>query len=150
MTTDLNRLYFSSSGRSGRGQFWLGLSGLALVGILAGLTIGMLFGPLSAIAEVLVFAVQLALAYPAYSLMAKRFQDRGRGRNYAAVAVGLVLAAGLLTLTGLTGIPPAINSLGDAVNFVELVIAFWILIDLGIKRGTAGPNQFGPDPAAAK
>ena len=100
--------------------------------------------------QVLVFALQLLLAYPAYSVMAKRFQDRGRGRTYAAVAVGVVLAVSLLTLSGLGQTPSGVNGLGDALSFIELVVVFWILIDLGLRRGTVGPNEFGPDPAGSR
>ena len=33
-------------------------------------------------------------------------------------------------------------------RFLEFAINLWALIELGILRGTNGPNRFGPDPLA--
>jgi uncharacterized membrane protein YhaH (DUF805 family) len=32
------------------------------------------------------------------------------------------------------------------VNFIPLIGAIWVLVEVGFLRGTAGPNRFGPDP----
>ena len=32
------------------------------------------------------------------------------------------------------------------IRFIPLIGPLWVLIDCGILEGTAGPNQYGPDP----
>jgi uncharacterized membrane protein YhaH (DUF805 family) len=58
----------------------------------------------------------LILLYPSLALYAKRWHDRGK--------------SGWWTLIGL----------------IPVIGGIWILIELGILRGTNGPNQYGPDP----
>ena len=36
------------------------------------------------------------------------------------------------------------------VGLVGFAIGLWVLIDLGLLKGTPGPNRYGPDPLAAK
>jgi uncharacterized membrane protein YhaH (DUF805 family) len=42
---------------------------------------------------------------------------------------------------------PSMLSLFIAVPFTVLLVA--LLIELGFRRGTIGPNQYGPDPVAS-
>jgi uncharacterized membrane protein YhaH (DUF805 family) len=58
----------------------------------------------------------LILLYPSLAVYAKRWHDRGK--------------SGWWTLIGL----------------IPVIGGIWILIELGILRGTNGPNQYGPDP----
>ena len=148
MIFDFNRLYLTTTGRIGRAEFWVGILAVVVVAVIAVVIIAAVFGPLSVIAEALVFLVELLLAYPAYALMAKRFHDRARPGATAMPAIGIPLATALLTLVGLTGSEAGPNLLGEVLNFINLVIAFWILIDLGVLPGTRGENRFGPAPGA--
>ena len=43
----------------------------------------------------------------------------------------------------------ALASLGWILNLLSLAVGIWALIELGILKGTTGPNQHGPDPLAA-
>jgi len=54
----------------------------------------------------------------------------------------------LLTVLELSGgnDQPSLMSLMIAVPFTVLLVA--LLIELGFRRGTVGPNQYGPDPVA--
>jgi uncharacterized membrane protein YhaH (DUF805 family) len=149
MKFDFNRLYLTTTGRIGRAEFWVGILGIAIVAIVAVFVVAAVFGPLSVLAEVLVFLVELLLAYPTYAVMAKRFHDRARPAATAMPAIGIPLLTALLTLVGLTGSETGPNLLGEVLNFVNLVIAIWILLDLGILPGTRGDNQYGPDPTTA-
>jgi uncharacterized membrane protein YhaH (DUF805 family) len=148
MNFDFQRLYLSPEGRIGRGQFWLGILGIAVVAIVCSLIVALIFGPLSFTAEVIVFIMELILAYPAYCILAKRFQDRGRPGWLGAIGIGVPIFIAFLALLGVTGSEEQPNLLGQVLSFVDLVIGFWLLIDLGILRGTVGPNQYGPDPIA--
>jgi uncharacterized membrane protein YhaH (DUF805 family) len=146
MNIDFNRLYLSFDGRIARGEFWIGLLGIAVVVIVLTILIALIFGPLSFIAHLLVFICEVAIAYPCYAVFAKRFQDRGRPGTYAAVPIGVFLVIALASLFGLTGNELAPNTFGLVLSFVDLVVGLWILIDLGIMPGTPGPNEFGPEP----
>jgi len=149
MNFDVNRLYMTTEGRIGRQDFWIGVVGLIVVGIVATVIIGGIFGMLSRTALILTFIVQIALAYPAYCLMGKRFQDRDKPGTYAAILIGLGLLVALLAIIGLTGNPATGgNWFGWILNLAQLVVAIWFLIELGFLRGTNGDNQYGADPIA--
>jgi uncharacterized membrane protein YhaH (DUF805 family) len=55
----------------------------------------------------------------------------------------------MLQAFGLTGTPQEPNALGWICTLVTLGVGLWFLIDLGILKGTPGPNRFGGDPLAA-
>jgi uncharacterized membrane protein YhaH (DUF805 family) len=69
------------------------------------------------------------------------------------VLVGAFFALGalldLIMILGLSG------SLENPNAFFLMLILVWLaygvalLVDLGFRRGTPGPNRFGPDPLAA-
>src|SRR4051812_15009328 len=145
MNLDFNRLYLTTDGRIGRAQFWIGFVILAAVAIVLSLIVTLIFGPLAFATKLLLFIMELILAYACYGLFAKRFQDRGRPGNYAAIPVGVYILIAFLTLLGLAGDAQP-NALGVILGIIDLIVGVWILIDLGILRGSAGPNEYGPDP----
>lgn len=145
---DYNRLYLTSDGRIGRQDFWMGVLGFVVVDIIIILIVALLFGMNSGASRVILFIVQLVLAYPAYNLLGKRFQDRDKPAMYAGIIIGINLVLQLLGLFGLTGDPAAPNFLGTIFGLISLAIGIWVLVELGILRGTVGPNQYGPDPVA--
>ena len=55
------------------------------------------------------------------------------------------ISAGL----SLTGTPDQLNGLGWLCVLVNLGVGLWFLVELGILKGTPGPNQYGGDPLAA-
>jgi uncharacterized membrane protein YhaH (DUF805 family) len=148
MNFDFNRLYLTAEGRIGRQEFWIGVIGLVVIGIVLGLLIWAIAGMESFAARLLTFIAQVVLAYPGYCLMAKRFQDRDRAGSLAAIVVSISVLIGLVGLLGLTGTATDPNWLGALLGLVNLAIFIWIVIDLGILRGTVGDNQYGPDPVA--
>lgn len=149
MDFDFNRLYLTTDGRIGRQQFWIGLIVLIIVGVVVALIIGALSGGwMSRSGQIATFIIQLIFAYPSYCLMGKRFQDRDKPATYAAIVIGINLLIALLTIFGLTGDPMSPNALAMIFGLVSLAIGIWIIVELGILRGTVGPNQYGPDPVA--
>ena len=90
----------------------------------------------------------LALLYLPTLCCAKRFQDRDKPGIMAAYALGALLLTNLLAALGLTGTQqPDRNRMG--VRTRHLGVGLWFLIELGILKGTPGPNRFGGDPLAA-
>ncbi len=145
MNFDYQRLYLSAEGRIGRRDFWMGIIGFFVVGVVLGLIFFALFGPLSFMTRLLDFIVQLIFAYPAYNLMAKRFQDRDKPPMFAAIIIGIGIVLNFISL--FTGEPTGMGGfLGTILSLIWLVIAIWVLVELGFLRGTVGQNQYGADP----
>jgi uncharacterized membrane protein YhaH (DUF805 family) len=133
-------LFNSFDGRIGRKTFWIALCVLTLAEIVTHFIAEQIQGDrLSAI-------VDFAFTYPEFALTAKRAHDR----NLPVWLLIPFFAAGgfldLLTVLDLSGTDdqPSILSLAIAVPFT--VFGFALLIELGFRRGTSGPNQHGPDP----
>lgn len=144
MNFDFNRLYLSTEGRIGRGQYWLGAIVLAVISIIVTFLVTRALGGTAYIIFALIW--QIIISYLAYNLMAKRFQDRDKPSTYALYAI---VALFILTVISLFTTPPP-GEMPGAISIIAslltLAIAIWLLIELGILRGTAGPNQYGPDP----
>lgn len=99
----------------------------------------------------------IIFAYPAYALMVKRRHDRDN--NGMDVIVYLALTAIVLLVQALgigytmaevpgaagLSIPTASMPL-TILNVILGIYAIYLLVVLGFLRGTAGPNQYGPDP----
>ncbi|MET0668354.1 MAG: DUF805 domain-containing protein [Methyloceanibacter sp.] len=145
---DFQYLFTSFDGRINRAKYWAGIVILGIISLIAGFIIGAIFGP-TTLGAILVTLVTLALFYPGYAVAAKRFQDRDKPGVTAIYGLVPVLIASLLQAFGLTGTPQEPNALGWIANLVIIGVGLWFLIELGILKGTPGPNRFGGDPLAA-
>ncbi len=143
---DFSNLYLSTDGRIGRQSLWIGLIILTVIGLVVIQIIWFLFDHTSFMARLLSLIYTLAVAYPAYAVMAKRFQDRGKKGQFAGILIGLSILSSVLALFGLTGDPLNPNTLGTVLGFLMGIIGLWYLIELGFLRGTIGTNEYGPDP----
>jgi uncharacterized membrane protein YhaH (DUF805 family) len=144
---DFSYLYTSTEGRIGRQSFWIGVLGFFVVGVilvLLGWVLGM--SVMSFTTRLILFIVAVAFAYPYYALFGKRFQDRSKPATFALFGVGYSLLKSFTDMIGWTGNPFAMGTLDYIFSVVGLVIFIWYLIELGILRGTVGPNTYGPDP----
>jgi uncharacterized membrane protein YhaH (DUF805 family) len=136
-------LFSSFEGRISRKTFWIGIAVLIVVELTAYLVAQALQGDrLSAI-------VDLAFIYPEFAIAAKRAHDRDLPIWILIVFFGGEAVLDLLTVLELTGgsDQPSLLSLFIAVPFTVLLVA--LSIELGFRRGTIGPNQYGPDPVAS-
>ena len=139
---DWNYLLNGFHGRIGRQTFWMAMSVVYVANVLACLAADQIQGDrLSAI-------VDLAFTYPEFAVAVKRAHDRD-------LPVWLLIiffaANGILDLFSVLGWPVTVEEpswplLAVLVPFGVLGIA--LLIELGFRRGTVGPNQYGPDPLA--
>lgn len=171
---DWKYLLTGFTGRIGRQQWWMGNIALIVVALilyfavmpLLGLSMMAGFDPAggpdamagmmrkAAIAQLIMTAI---LAYPATALMKKRLNDRDRPDWYLYVFWAPTVVSLLLGITGLGftttdmgGVMmPQPSTLSTVVGFVAMAIGLWALVELGFFKGTAGPNQHGPDPVAA-
>lgn len=133
----------SFEGRISRKTFWIGMAVLVSAEMLGHFVAQALQGDrLSAI-------VDLAFTYPEFAIAVKRAHDRDLPIWILIVFFGGGALLDLLTVLELTGSDdqPSVLSLVIAVPFTVLLVA--LLIELGFRRGTIGPNQYGPDPVAS-
>ncbi|MGB6537645.1 MAG: DUF805 domain-containing protein [Xanthobacteraceae bacterium] len=139
---DWRHLLDSFEGRIGRQTFWIAMLAVGVANFLACYVAQQIQGDqLNAI-------VDLAFTYPEFAIAAKRGNDRDLplwliGIFFAAsVLLDLVMVLGW----GGTDDEPSTASLVLAVPFT--VLGLGLLIELGFRRGTPGPNRHGPDPLA--
>ncbi len=144
---DLQYLFASLDGRINRAKWWAGVVIVLVVWAVVSTVIEVIFG-WGFFGGFLVTLLALALFYPGYAVCAKRFQDRDRPGKTALYGLVPVLIANLLQTWGLTGAPQQ-NGLGWLCTLINLGVALWFVIDLGILKGTPGQNHFGGDPLAA-
>lgn len=93
------------------------------------------------------------VVYPFYVISVKRFNDRVYGARmrlsyFVALALTEVVfyvLSIIATVTGLGGFMLFMLT----IWFLIAMYALWIQIDLTFRKGTSGPNQYGPDPLRA-
>ena len=130
----------SFEGRIGRRTFWIAMGVVAVAEIAAHLVADQFQGDrLSAI-------VDLAFTYPEFAVAVKR----GHDRNLPVWLLATFFAAGalldLLTVLGWAGTEEAPSAPALAIAVPFTVVGLALLVELGFRRGTVGPNQHGPDP----
>jgi uncharacterized membrane protein YhaH (DUF805 family) len=122
--------WFSFQGRIGRKTWWLGYV-LPLIGI-----------------SILATVLDIALGFVS-------LEDAQPAEGYAVQTSGIgVFGIVALVLSVWGGLAGQVKRWHDRdksgwfvlVNFIPLVGAIWVLVEVGFLRGTAGPNRFGPDP----
>lgn len=145
---DLQYLFTSFDGRINRAKWWAGAVILAVVSLICGLIVELIFGG-GSFGGFLATLIAIVLFYPSYALCAKRFQDRDKPGKTALYGLVPLLLANLFEAWGMTGPPAELNGLGWLCVLVNLGVGLWFLIDLGILRGTPGQNTYGGDPLTA-
>jgi len=140
------QLFTSFEGRINRRPFWIAWIVLIAIEIVVMLAAE---GPhedrLTALAD-------LILIYPQFAVCAKRGHDRNTptwviGLFFAlAAAFDLLLLGGWITTADLKSPPAPVLFLVIPLVLLALVL----VVDLGFRRGTRGPNRYGPDPLEAQ
>jgi uncharacterized membrane protein YhaH (DUF805 family) len=87
--------------------------------------------------------IGLITAYPYIALSVKRRHDRN---NSGYDAMGLIVFSLLWSLIQALGVITATGGIGMVVSIIFLIYAIYMLVQLGFLKGTAGPNNYGPDP----
>jgi uncharacterized membrane protein YhaH (DUF805 family) len=160
-------MFTGFAGRINRAKWWLGTVILIVIGAVLYFILAAIFG-LGAVTDpaqiasmmrtiaILQIVLLAILAYPTTALMMKRLNDRDRPSYFAYIfwaPTVLSVLGGLLGLTMTTtdmgGVAiPTQSGLGWILTIASAVVGIWALIELGILKGTDGPNQHGPDPLA--
>jgi uncharacterized membrane protein YhaH (DUF805 family) len=131
-------------GRIGRQTFWMAFGAVYIANILACLIADAIQGDrLSAI-------VDLAFTYPEFAIAVKRAHDRDLPLWLLIIFFAANAILDLLTVLGwpVTVDEPSWLMLSILVPFAVFGIA--LLVELGFRRGTVGPNRYGPDPLATR
>ena len=150
------RAYVNFSGRAQRSEFWWFFLFYAVFH-------GVLFTLANTFVGPLLILPSLAVLSPFLAVMARRLHDTGRSVSWLLICVVIILGWALL-IAAIMGSPDdAGDGIGEEFSFiVGLVLwlflaAIWFLVSLvGLvllavilgRRGTRGPNRYGPDPLA--
>jgi len=162
-------MFTGFAGRINRAKWWIGTIILIVVAlVLSAILYAFFVGSLAsadpaqlssilrtmAIVQIILVAI---IAYPATAIMIKRLNDRDRPTFFAYIfwaPTVLMLLGNLFGLTMTTmdvggGVMmPTQTGLGWVLYLASIAVGIWALIELGILKGTEGPNQHGPDPLA--
>ncbi len=148
MDLDFQYLFTSFEGRINQAKYWAGAVIILVAWLVFGLVVNSIFGG-TVFGAILLILALVVLFYAFYAVAAKRFQDRDKPGVMALYGLVPAFVANLLTIFGLAGGPEGLNALGWICALVIWGVAIWFLIELGILKGTPGPNRFGGDPLAA-
>jgi uncharacterized membrane protein YhaH (DUF805 family) len=139
---DWKYLFTSFDGRINRAKFWAAIGVFFALGIV-GLIIDTVLGTRLAVGGgmqigIVGLIISLASIYFALAVYAKRWHDRDKSGWLSAVLIAVFVVAAILTLMA--------PGLATVMAIVELLVAIWFIVELGILKGTNGPNRYGPDP----
>lgn len=156
-------LFFGFDGRINRAKWWLAVLVFFVVILLVSFAILPLLGVSlmtmgSTTGGVFISLIlTLIFAYPWTAVMVKRLKDRDRPMWLVAVYWTPTVLSLLGQLTGTSVSVQEVNGqqilaptpLGWVINLLSFAVFVWAIVELGILKGTPGPNQHGPDPLAA-
>jgi uncharacterized membrane protein YhaH (DUF805 family) len=130
----------SFNGRISRKPFWIAFVIVGIANLLVYYLAEAIDGDrLSAIFD-------LAFTYPQFAIAAKRGHDRNLPPWLVGVVFALSVVLDLLVVLDLAGSKDEPNAVAVVLSVSMLVLGLALLIELGFRRGTPGPNRYGPDP----
>jgi len=133
-------LFISLNGRISRQTFWIGFAFLAAAE-LANSSLAYVIE-----SERLRAIPDLALTYLEFALATKRANDRNLPPWVVALFFGINTALDLFIL--FTGSFDPESPIAEIITLPFAILGVILLIELGFRRGTEGPNRYGPDPLA--
>ena len=150
---DFTRLLTSSEGRIGRAAFWIGWLIILSVEMAGRLALGVPLTPTPSdtfSVRVLSFLIDLVLLYPGVVVMVKRLHDRDRSGQLIGWLIVPYTVLMVTNLLGMSGDPDHMGVVESILLIGTGIIALAFMVDLGFRRGTAGDNQYGPDPLRSR
>jgi uncharacterized membrane protein YhaH (DUF805 family) len=135
-------LYNSFEGRIDRKTFWIAVVVLTVVEFAAHFAAEQLQGDrLSAI-------VDLAFVYPEFAVAVKRAHDRNMPIVFLIAFFAASAVLDLLTVMEMTGTDDQPSTISVLIAVPFTILALFLLVELGFRKGIPGPNQYGPEPLA--
>jgi uncharacterized membrane protein YhaH (DUF805 family) len=152
MTGNWRFLFFELQGRISRKGFWTGT--LILIAIYLAIFVTLLVfwsddflaEPSALWIRQLQLGVDALLAWPSFAVTAKRQHDRGQRPWLAWTGLAATIGYSVLDLAGHTETAAGLTTLGIVGLCLLVIFVVLVVIELGIRKGTAGPNTYGPDP----
>jgi uncharacterized membrane protein YhaH (DUF805 family) len=135
-------VFTSFQGRVNREPFWIAC------GILAAIEVATQWVANGIQGEQLGTVLDLAFTYPEFALAVKRANDRNLSPWVVALFFAGNVALDLFTL--LNGPIDAANPINGLILIPFALLGVALIVELGFRRGTSGPNRFGPDPLSGK
>jgi uncharacterized membrane protein YhaH (DUF805 family) len=133
---DWMHLLTSIEGRISRRPFWIAVLCLSVPELVAHFALGERWSSI----------VSLLIAYPEFAVFAKRGHDRNVPAWVSGVFIAGAVILNLMTLLDLSGPMTNPTTLFYIVGIPVGILGLILLVDFGFRRGTAGPNRYGPDP----
>jgi uncharacterized membrane protein YhaH (DUF805 family) len=148
----LPQLWFSFQGRASRRDYWVRFVFLSIVVTI----IAYLVDGIANAGGLILVIWQLIFLWPTFALGVKRYHDRGKsGRSFVFLECALLA---LCTVAAIASFPVARAQAAGAqppslyvgimftATFAIIVLAVYLLVAIGVRKGEAGPNRYGPDP----
>lgn len=146
---NIGRLFLGLDGRIRRRQFWIGMLVVWFVSLglewLCGVPIT--GDPASFRLRAIAVVIGLLTIYPTAAIAAKRLHDRNQSAAYILILVAALAGIQVGDFVGYFDEAAPMTWVKLAVSIAIAAVCLGYLIDLGFRRGTAGPNRYGPDPA---
>lgn len=142
-------LYLGFDGRIGRKAWWIGflvLTAVELIGVYL-FNPGTFEGP-SAPSTLPELLWSLLLMVPGAALVVKRFNDRGFPWWWGYVFIGLNVLYNIAEFAGYFSDTADMTPAEQIAFWPFALVTLIVLVDNGFRRGTPGPNRYGPDPRA--
>jgi uncharacterized membrane protein YhaH (DUF805 family) len=146
----------SFDGRVSRKTFWLASIAVfviqVLIAVIAAATAEAMAN--EAAGDTAMDIVLFVFLYPQFVISLKRGHDRNISTWVIGAAFILLALFDVLRIAGWLRTNPNQNTFSAAnlVSFAFIlivgVISLALLVELGFRRGTTGPNRYGPDPLA--
>jgi uncharacterized membrane protein YhaH (DUF805 family) len=135
-------VFTSFQGRINREPFWIA------VAILAAVEIVTQWLALQAEGDTLGTILDLAFTYPEFALAVKRANDRDLSPWVVALFFAGNVALDLFALVN--GPLDTANPINSIILIPFALLGVILIVELGFRGGTSGPNRFGPDPLSGK
>jgi uncharacterized membrane protein YhaH (DUF805 family) len=143
---DWIHLFTSFEGRISRRPFWTAVIILSVIEVVVALLTEQINN------DRVTAVIDLVIAYPEFAVTTKRAHDRNISTWVIGLFFAIVILFDLLLLTGWLRTDD-LDSYSKLIYVLLIpvgVFALILLVDLGLRRGTIGPNRYGPDPLEAR
>lgn len=131
-------------GRIGRKTFWIAMVAVGAANMAA------CYGASQIQGDQLNAIVDLAFTYPEFAIATKRANDRNLPLWLIAIFFATSVLLDLFSVVGLAGTDAKPSNLAYAIALPFTAFGIALLIELGFRKGTAGPNPHGSDPLALR